>query len=224
MLRHLSSPPAAGRSAGAGCSRSSIGGAPEESQQLIGIAGAVERGVCRDRPALHQIGERLLHRLHAARRSGLHHRVDLLELPLADQVPDGVVGEHDLQRGDAALAVGRRQQRLGDDAFEASRELGADLGLLLGGEDIDDAVDRPGRARACGAWRRRGGRSRRRSARSRSSRGRASRRGGSRRGLGGGLRRSASAKPCASVPISRWLTRQLRWLWRNSIGSSIVRM
>ena len=36
--------------------------------------------------------------------------------------------------------------------------------------------------------------------------------------------RSASANPSVSVPTSRWLTRQRRWLWRNSIGSSIVRM
>ena len=36
--------------------------------------------------------------------------------------------------------------------------------------------------------------------------------------------RSASAKPVASWPISRWLTMQRLWLCRNSIGSSIVMM
>ena len=35
---------------------------------------------------------------------------------------------------------------------------------------------------------------------------------------------SASEKSSASAPISRWLTMQRLWLWRNSIGSSIVRM
>ena len=36
--------------------------------------------------------------------------------------------------------------------------------------------------------------------------------------------RSASAKPIASWPTSRWLTMQRLWWWRNSIGSSIVMM
>ena len=36
--------------------------------------------------------------------------------------------------------------------------------------------------------------------------------------------RRASAKLVASVPISRWLTMQFLWRWRNSIGSSIVMM
>ena len=36
--------------------------------------------------------------------------------------------------------------------------------------------------------------------------------------------RSASAKPVASVPISRWLTTQRLCRCRNSIGSSIVMM
>ena len=36
--------------------------------------------------------------------------------------------------------------------------------------------------------------------------------------------RSASAKPFASAPISRWLTMQLLCRCRNSIGSSIVMM
>ena len=39
-------------------------------------------------------------------------------------------------------AVGPRQQRLADDAFEHHRQLGADLRLLVRREDVDDAVDR----------------------------------------------------------------------------------
>ena len=45
------------------------------------------------------------------------------------------VGEH------AALAVGAGDQALADDAFQRAGELGDDLRLLVGGEDIDDAVD-----------------------------------------------------------------------------------
>ena len=43
---------------------------------------------------------------------------------------------------DAPLAVGARQQRLTDDAFEHERQLRPDLALLVRREDVDDAVDR----------------------------------------------------------------------------------
>ena len=128
-------------------------------------------------------------------RARLHVRVDLLDLRLADQVPDRVVGDEDLERGDAALAVRRRDERLGDDTLQRARDLRADLILLRGREDVDRS-GRSSRARsACAACRRRGGRSRPRSARSRSSRGRASRRGGSRRGPGAArAKRAAEAR------------------------------
>ena len=158
------------------------------------------------------------------RGAGLHDRVDLLDLALADQVPDGVVRQQDLERGDAALAVRGRQQRLRDDALQRAGELDPDLLLLLGREDVDDAVDRRRARSACAACRRRGGRSRPRSARSRSSRGRASRRRGSRPGPGAARRGAPRAKLVASAPISRWLTMQRLWRCTNSIGSSIVRM
>ena len=74
--------------------------------------------------------------------SGLHDRVDLLDLPLADEVPCRVVGEQDLERGNAAVAVARREQRLRDDALERAGDLHAHLLLLRGREDVDDAVDR----------------------------------------------------------------------------------
>ena len=44
------------------------------------------------------------------------------------------------------MAVGGRQQRLRDDALQRAGELHANLLLLLGGEDVDDAVDRLRRA------------------------------------------------------------------------------
>ena len=77
---------------------------------------------------------------------GLHDRVDLLDLALADEVPDCVVGQQDLQCRHAAHAVRRRHQCLRDDALERARELDAHLLLLLGGKDVDDAVDRRRRA------------------------------------------------------------------------------
>ncbi len=84
----------------------------------------------------------MLHGLHPALRRRLHDRVDLLDLPLPDQVPDGVVREEDLEACDAAGPVRGGQQRLGDDALERVRELHAHLLLLGRREDVDDAVDR----------------------------------------------------------------------------------
>ena len=63
-------------------------------------------------------------------------------LALADQVADRGGRHEDLAGGDAARAVQRRQQLLRDDALQGDRELHADLLLLLGREDVDDAVDR----------------------------------------------------------------------------------
>ena len=95
---------------------------------------------------LDELRERLLHRLHSAARAGLHVGVDLLDLALADQVPNRVVEEQDLECGDTARAVGGREQRLGDDPLEGVGELHPNLRLLLGREDVDDAVDRARRA------------------------------------------------------------------------------
>ena len=105
-----------------------------------------DRVVDGDQPLLDELRQRLLHRLHAPARAGLHVRVDLLDLPLADQVPDRVVEEEDLERAHAARAVRLRQQRLGDDALERVGELHPHLVLLRGREDVDDAVDRARRA------------------------------------------------------------------------------
>ena len=72
-----------------------------------------------------------VHRLHAELAAGLERGVDLVGLALADQVADRR-GRHEHLGGAAALAVGRRQQLLGDDALQRHRQLHAHL-LLLGG-------------------------------------------------------------------------------------------
>ena len=118
----------------------------EQPEELVRVARRLERGRLRDRAAQDELAEGLLHRLHAAARARLHDRVDLLELALPDQVADGVVGDQDLGRRDAPRPVGGRKQGLGDDAFEAGRELRTHLALLLRREDVDDPVDRSGRA------------------------------------------------------------------------------
>src|SRR5439155_5034433 len=118
----------------------------EHTDELRGPARTRKADFELDDAARDQIGERLLHRLHAAARVRLHHRIDLLDLALTDEVPAGVVRQEDLERRNASLPVGRRQQRLGDDALERAGDLNPDLLLLLGWEDVDDPVDRRGGA------------------------------------------------------------------------------
>ena len=96
-------------------------------------------------PDLHVLGERHVHRLHAEPAAGLHRRVDLVDLALADQVPDRRRGDQHLARHRTALAVGGGDQLLGDHALQRGRQLHAHLLLLVRREHVDDAVDRLGR-------------------------------------------------------------------------------
>ena len=176
-------------------------------------------------PARTSAGQRGVHRLHADAGAGLHHRVDLVGLALADQVAHGRAWarapRQATQRPEPS-AVG--QQLLGHDALQGDRELHADLVLLVGREDVDDAVDRlrrvlrvqRGEDEVAGLGRGQRG--------ARSSPGRASRRRGSRRGPGAARPSGRARRTAASEPSSRWLTMHFLWPCRNSIGSSIVMM
>ena len=118
----------------------------ESGHERLGTTRTADRVGDGDQPLLDELRQRLLHRLHPAAGAGLHVRVDLLDLALADEVPDRVVEEEDLESADAAGAVCLLEQRLGDDALEGVGELHAHLVLLRGREDVDDAVDRARRA------------------------------------------------------------------------------
>ena len=107
-----------------------------------GLDERVSAIVLRDPARADEAGERGVHRLHAVRRARLDERVDLVRLALADEVADARRRDQHLGGDAAAAAVGGRDQRLGDDALEADRELRADLALLGRREDVDDAVDR----------------------------------------------------------------------------------
>src|SRR5688572_6502550 len=90
--------------------------------QLVGEGRAVHRGLQRDQALEVEGGERLVVGLHAVLRlAGLHHAVDLVHLVLADQVADRRVGDQDLQRQGAPLAVGPGEERLGEDPLEDER-------------------------------------------------------------------------------------------------------
>ena len=95
--------------------------------------------------------ERHVHRLHPLRLAGLHQARDLKRLALADHRRQRGRADQDLVRGDASLAVRRAQELLGHDPDQALREHAAHLRLLVGGEGVDDAVDR--RRRAVGVHR-----------------------------------------------------------------------
>ena len=147
VVAHRSGPPAR-RSDGrvADLERIFEAGALQQPFELSGPARRAKCGFLRDDAALYELGQRLLEGLHPASVVRLHDGVDLLDLALADQVPARVVREENLECGDAASAVGGREQRLRDDALQRAGDLHAHLLLLLAGEDVDDAVDRSRRA------------------------------------------------------------------------------
>src|SRR6267143_2452824 len=118
------------------------GSGGEDVAQLVRIGAAGHRLLEGNETLLHQRRQRLVEGLHAELRlADLHRGVDLVDLVLADQVPDGGVGDHDLDRQHAA-----RSARLGDEvlrhhAFQHERELRPELRLLVGREHVEDAVD-----------------------------------------------------------------------------------
>ena len=84
--------------------------------------------------------EGLIERLHAELLlAQLHGRINLVNLILPNEVPNGRVWNQNLHRHDAALPIRSGQQRLAQDALQNHRELGANLGLLIRREDIDNA-------------------------------------------------------------------------------------
>src|SRR6266513_1119318 len=103
------------------------GAAGDHLLQLVGVRRARQRHLQRNLFLEVERGQRLVEGLHPVLRlSGLHHRVDLVDLVLADEIADGRVRHEDLHGHHAAVAVGLRQQRLAEDPLEDERELGAD--------------------------------------------------------------------------------------------------
>ena len=89
-------------------------------------------------------GEGIVHAAHARVALGLHDTRDLVPATLADQVGDGRVHQHDLRRQHATLCPQAGHQHLRHDALERLTQHHADLGLLVDGELVDQAVHRLG--------------------------------------------------------------------------------
>ena len=90
----------------------------------------------------HEVGEGLIHRLHT--RFGaveLNRRINHVRLVVADEVSDARRSDEDFEGNRSTDARRVEQELLADDAFENERELGTDLVVLGGWEDVDDSVD-----------------------------------------------------------------------------------
>src|SRR5436190_19761219 len=74
----------------------------------------------------------------------LDHAGDLMRLAFADQVGYSDVDHENFQGSDATRLVDPSKEILGDYAFERFSQRGANLTLLGGGEDINDAAHRVG--------------------------------------------------------------------------------
>ncbi len=119
-------------------------GCAEQPAQLLGRGRPGFGEFLADLALAHERGQRGVHRLHPDGGARLQDRVDLVRLALPDQVADGRGRHEHLGRHDAAGAVGVRQQLLGHDPLQGHRQLHPHLTLLVGGEHVDDAVDRLG--------------------------------------------------------------------------------
>jgi len=97
--------------------------------------------VLRDGSGRDQLPQRSLHRPHPEAAACLYLSWYLVGLPLTDEIADSRRGDEDFEGGHPRRPVALEHEGLGQDALERSRELDADLVLLVGREDVDDAVD-----------------------------------------------------------------------------------
>src|SRR5438045_7090616 len=114
----------------------------QEAAEVFFVRPALQRDFERDRAVAHQLRQRHVHRHHAEPAAGLEHRIDLVDLALTDEVPDGRRRHHYFTRDAATATVSRRQELLRANPLQCRRKLHAHLLLLVSREDVDHAVDR----------------------------------------------------------------------------------
>src|SRR2546425_633450 len=113
----------------------------DHAQELVGVRGDAQALVFGDFAAQVERVEGVVQRLHTVFLPGLHRRLDLVHLVVADQRSDRRGADHDFGRHHPPPPLRLLQQGLGDHALEHERELGPDLRLLVRREDVDDPVD-----------------------------------------------------------------------------------
>src|SRR5271165_2122994 len=110
--------------------------------QLIDVRRTRQRHVQSDFLFHVGVGQTLVEGLHArGAGTSLHRGINLVNLVLADQVTDGRRGHQHFHDHGTAAAVGAREQGLTKNALNDHAELGADLRLLVGRENVNDTVD-----------------------------------------------------------------------------------
>ena len=96
----------------------------DELFQLVGIRRTLHGNIERDLSLVNEGRKRLVEGLHSELvLPRLHHRVDLVDLVLADQVSNSRVRHQDLEGHHAAVTGGLRQKGLAHDPFENERKL-----------------------------------------------------------------------------------------------------
>ena len=106
-----------------------------------GLVIGLHVGFVRIYPALiEKIHYGIVKKQHPKLLAGLYHGVDLERLALTDQIPYGRVGNENLHGCTAALFVYALEEHLGNHSPQSVRQGRSNLGLLTGGEYLDDTI------------------------------------------------------------------------------------
>ena len=114
-------------------------GAGEVGAEFVGVEAVGEGGVAIDAAELDEFGEGLVHGHHAFGFAGGDEGAHLVVLAGADEIADGGGGDHDFDRGVEAGVADGGDELLRDDREQGEGELLAKLGLVAGGEAVEDA-------------------------------------------------------------------------------------
>lgn len=105
------------------------------------VPALVEGFLAGDDVLCEEVVEVIVDGVHAFLPSDFHEADDLFDFPVPNAGAECVVHAEDFGGEDATLSIDGGEESLGDDCFEDVAELGDDLLLLVGREDIDETVD-----------------------------------------------------------------------------------
>src|SRR5690606_31713537 len=116
------SPPVLDRAARGRGALSDARPAAREPVELLHMVALLEARLIGDAADAREVRKVLVHRVHAVLRAGLHRRIDLVRLALANEVANRRCRDHDLRGDGAAGPVGAAAQRLTYDTLEGVGE------------------------------------------------------------------------------------------------------